>query len=134
MKSKTKINIISWVLVLWGLLGLLRGVYLPLILVPLGVGILLRKNIARVALVYLSFLSICMAILGFFGFLLATVVPAVTNKQSGHEVDMKLLVVWVGMLAMFIIMGLIFFYIYRLFKKPEIIAEFPQKMKSEIKQ
>ena len=55
MKADTKINIIGWIIIAWSLIGVLRQTYLLLILLPLGIGILLRNNMVRIATIYFCF-------------------------------------------------------------------------------
>lgn len=125
MKSSTKINILGWCMIGWGMVGLLRG-YVAVILILAGIGILLKKNIARIVMMYFSFFAVCMSILGVIGFSLAVIIPQFLSKGGVNQPENpNVILLRIGMLLMFIIiLGLLFFYIYKLLKKEEIIAEF----------
>jgi hypothetical protein len=124
MKPSTKINILGWCMVGWGMIGLLRG-YVAVILILAGIGILLKKNIARIVMMHFSFFAVCMSILGVIGFSLAVIIPRLLTKSGAEQTtDPKAILLGVGMLLMFMAMGLLFLYIYKLLKKEEIIAEF----------
>jgi hypothetical protein len=124
MKPSTKINILGWCMVGWGMIGLLRG-YLAVILILAGIGILLKKNIARIVMMYFSFFAVCMSILGAISFPLAVIIPRLLSKDAGNKLENPTaILLGIGMLLMFIAFGLLFFYIYKLLKKEEIIAEF----------
>jgi len=124
MKPGTKINILGWCMVGWGMIGLLRG-YVAVILILAGIGILLKKNIARIVMMYFSFFAICMSILGVIGFSLAVLIPRLLSRGGVNQTENpNAILLGIGMLLMFVALGLLFFYIYKLLKKEEIIAEF----------
>lgn len=124
MKPSTKINILGWCMVGWGMIGLLRG-YVAVILILAGIGILLKKNIARIVMMYFSFFAVCMSILGVIGFSLAVIIPRLVSRGGVNQPENpNAILLGVGMLAVFVAFGLLFFYIYKLLKKEEIIAEF----------
>jgi len=125
MKPNTKIKILGWAMIVWGLAGLLRKVYIPIILLPLGIGLLFKKNIARIVTIYFCFFSICMSILWFIGFLFAVLIPRAFSKNvDSQSIDSKAIFLGIGMVIMFIVLGAISFYVYKLLKRGEIKAEF----------
>ena len=124
MKPSAKINILGWCMVGWGMVGLLRG-YVAVILVLAGVGILLKKNIARIVMMYFSFFAVCMLILGTIGLPLAVIIPRLLSKDSVNQPENpNAILLGIGIGLMCAVLGSVFFYIYKLLKKEEIIAEF----------
>jgi drug/metabolite transporter (DMT)-like permease len=124
MKASTKINILGWCLVGWSIIGILRG-YVAVILILAGIGILLKKNIARLVMMYFSFFAVCMSILGIIGLPLAIIIPRLLSKDSVNQPENpNAILLGIGMGLMCAVLGSVFFYIYKLLKKEEIVAEF----------
>jgi hypothetical protein len=124
MKADTKIKILGWIMIVWGLLGLLRRVFLPIILIPLGIGILLKNNISRIITKYLAFLDFCMAILGFISLFFAVLIPRIVMKSQNISSEPKARILGLLMMAIFIIMGFLGFYIWKFLDREEIKKEF----------
>jgi hypothetical protein len=132
MKIETKIKLLGWIFIIWGAVGLFSRVFLPVLLLPLGVGLLLKNKICATITRYFAFFGIFMAILGIVSYSVAVLIPnllkskdsAGVGNQGTAEPNIAALLI---LPVTFIVVGIIFWFIHRFLKKPEVIAIFGKK-------
>jgi len=121
MKIESKIKILGWILIAWGCAGLFGKVILPVLFVPLGIGILLKNKTCAIIAKYIFFLGICMSILGVLSFL-ASLIPRLYGGGNTAGRNANLLLVFI--LVMVVVLGFVFWYMYRFLKRQDVITEF----------
>lgn len=84
MKPNTIIKILAVVLVLWGILGVMRLKIIPTTISLLGIGLLFKKEIFRIATVWFSIVVMTVSGLCIVGLIL-WVIPALLNNNLSTD-------------------------------------------------